>query len=501
MTTSQRDAGGSAVTASRPESPGGEPTQKERWRRTRLSAEWFGLVAALLVFGCGLVLLWGIWDGNPAAAPFTRVGGETSVETAVDASRFWGTPQVVVETSATAPWWIMLGAAQCAMVHDAPLLFTSQDPKRQRLVDQTIDAWNYPVPFIIQSKPDVTACLEMTTAADSAGINGLTTFAGPYPLVQLLKTGPEIPTTGKLAPVVVFAAALQPGFLPDVAVGMALGAHMATKSPVSLVVVPRYLQADPDLEIQLESQHQLISGGVVLGQNMTVPDDTLALLRQLLTARDGHGVLAQVQDNLGSVAPVVAALLTLIGLGVADRVGRELLKERTEPGPPGPPPVAGQPSVIGPPVVIQQSRVIQQSLIIWQPPVIRQPPQVRISIMANGRRSERNGQVATAAGGYWRAALAGGYWRTALGDTKKVTIVLRSGAKVTGIVTGWYPPDGEQGQDSADGLINAVLRLDQVTLTRAGSPAGSAEFEFVLVSVDDIELIAKVSPDQAGSKG
>jgi hypothetical protein len=74
------------VTASGPESSGGKSPPKGRWAWAKRPAEWAGFIAALLVFGCGLVLLWGIWDGNPVAAPFTRVGGETSVETAVDAS-------------------------------------------------------------------------------------------------------------------------------------------------------------------------------------------------------------------------------------------------------------------------------------------------------------------------------------------------------------------------------------------------------------------------------
>ena len=101
----------------------------------------------------GILLLWGVWDGNPVAAPFTRVGGQTNVETAVDASRFWLTsPQFVVETSATASPSIMLEAAQCAMVLDAPLLFTSQNPEREQLVEETISDWNKP-PLILIPNP------------------------------------------------------------------------------------------------------------------------------------------------------------------------------------------------------------------------------------------------------------------------------------------------------------------------------------------------------------
>jgi hypothetical protein len=85
-------------------------------------------LAGLLV---GFWLLWGVWRARPVAAAFTRVGGPTRVETAVEASRFWLTPpQRVVTTPADAGQGIMWGAARCAMFHDAPLLFTSPDPKR-----------------------------------------------------------------------------------------------------------------------------------------------------------------------------------------------------------------------------------------------------------------------------------------------------------------------------------------------------------------------------------
>ena len=75
------------------------------------------------------------------------------------------------------------------------------------------------------------------------------------------------------------------------------------------------------------------TGGVVLGQTPAVPEDTRALLRQLLTSRDRQGVLAQLQDNLGSVGSLIAALLALVGLGtaagIAGPIGIELL-ERNE---------------------------------------------------------------------------------------------------------------------------------------------------------------------------
>ena len=103
--------------------------------------KWAAVAVALGVFAVGILLLWGVWDGAPVAAAFTRVGGATRVETALEASRFWLTPPRYVVKTRTDSSQIMLGAAQCAIVHDAPLLFTSRDLKRKRRVNAIINDW------------------------------------------------------------------------------------------------------------------------------------------------------------------------------------------------------------------------------------------------------------------------------------------------------------------------------------------------------------------------
>ena len=286
-----------------------------------LFLKWATVAAALGVCAVGIMLLWGVWEGSPVAAAFTRVGGATRVETALEASRFWLTPpQAVVETQ-TDSSQLMLAAAHCAMAWDAPLLFTSSDRKRQLRVKARINDWRK----IEMSKDLVpTAVITITRrhkacravkSGDPAGVAGLSTLKVPNPLIRLR----HVRVLQTLAPVVVFAAAIEPGHLPDVSIGLALAAHLAraNQEKVSLVVVPHYLESDPGLENKLQSQHELVTGGVVLGQTPTVPEDTRALLRQLLTARDHHGVLGQLQDNLGSLGPLIAALLALVGLGAA----------------------------------------------------------------------------------------------------------------------------------------------------------------------------------------
>ena len=358
----------------------GQPPGEHRPTLAKRLGNWVVFLAALAALVVGVWLLWDVWRGKPVAAAFTRVGGATRVETAVDASRFWLTPpQRVVMTPAGASQQIMLGAARCAMVDDAPLLFTSSNPTRQRLVNVTIDRWQQAAKDsarreVILNQRAVTRCLANANLADVNELPMLGVPNQPFqfsrvaallplvypacatqpPLVALpvrnglppvevspscarpprLLASPSrarppplvaLPDGGRLAPTVVFAVAKAPTDPPDVAIGLALAAHMAmTQRQVSLLVVPRYLEADPKLEDQLLQQRQVVEGGIVLGSANVLPSDTRDLLRQLLTSTDQQGVLGEIRTNLGSVGPLIAALLALLGLGTAARKAPEI---------------------------------------------------------------------------------------------------------------------------------------------------------------------------------
>src|SRR5262245_52563456 len=94
------------------EASGSEP-RGHRWM------QWLGLVVALLAIPAGVLLLWDLANPPPVAAGFTRVGGVTRVETAVEAARFWRTPpeRVYMPQASAAPG-LMLRAARCAMADD-----------------------------------------------------------------------------------------------------------------------------------------------------------------------------------------------------------------------------------------------------------------------------------------------------------------------------------------------------------------------------------------------
>lgn len=443
------------------------------------------VVIALAVFILGIFLLWGVWDGPPVAAAFTRVGGATRVETALEASRFWRTPpQLVVETQADASQQIMLGAAQCAMAHDAPLLFTSPDPQRQQLVNATINDWrkvetthpelvtiqnqrdpwpaiettlpelttfqDLPEVITIQHPDDVSRCVPKGHLADIAGLSTLKVPKSPIPL-------PQVRPRHALASVVVFVAAIEPGDPPDVAVGLALAAHMARANPagVSLVVVPHYLESDPELEEKLQSQHKLVTGGIVLGQTPTVPEDTRVLLRQLISSRDQHGVLGQLQDDLGSAGSLIAALLVLVGLGAAARIAGPMRIEQLQ----------------------REERTGRVERVMdgkgeWK------------KMFENRRGSERETQVP-----YQQSD-----WIIALKGHREVTVWLRSGTRVTGVLEEQFPRDARDA--SVFRVNNAQASPEETDTTRV-----SRKTSF-LVPAQDIVLIElnNVEPAETNTK-
>ena len=285
----------------------------------------FGL-AVLVIAGFSL---WDAWKGPPVAAAFTRVGGPTRVETAIEASRFWlEPPAYVVKTPAHGSDAIRLGAAECAIRYDAPLLLTSPKPDRKRLVERTIATWRERMGALrvleIWDKQDVMRC---QTIGDRNYANGLSTLGVPD-----LKLNVRTVTAKDLAEVLVFAAAQSPHDQPDVAVGLALAAHITREDrPVSLVVVPRYLEADSELEKDLRERRVPVTGGIVLGQTGVVPDDTRALLRQVLQSTGRSRVLGPLQGALGSLEALLLALLALFGAGTAVQGAREFfVRQRNE---------------------------------------------------------------------------------------------------------------------------------------------------------------------------
>jgi hypothetical protein len=416
----------------------------------------FEFLIALAVLWIGLFLLLDALKGRPVAAAFSRVGGPTRVETALEASRFWRTPQRVVTTSANAPQETMLVAADCAMRLDAPLLFTSPDENRQQPVNRMIDAWRTSAgpgdpprfkPVEVPNGRDVTSCVHDGGPPHPLP-DGLSTLEVSNRQLDL----PGVEVREKLASVVVLAAAKAPREIPDVAVALALAAHMAREDgQVSLLVVPRFLEADPELKGQLRGRRELVAGGVVLGQTGVLPEDTRILLHQLLTSTDRPGILAELKTTLGSLTPLIAALLAFLGALMASKVGPDLAKATSNAAP-------------------DLERAISQ-----RASDLEQAISQRASDLTEGGRRIMERVITTQ-----RPR------RTGLRSGQEVTVWLRSGWRVIGKVS--------HGKDGADVPAVAFLQLSAAKLARDEYESEQTA-EMTLLPVEDIELIKLIKAE------
>jgi hypothetical protein len=441
----------------------GEKTERFPWlKKFRKAVIVLSAVAVVVLAFLSLL-------GRPQAAGFTRVGGATSVETAVDASRFWLTPpRHVVETWVGAKQPVMLWAAQCAVVLHAPLLFffTDNPKKPPALVKATIWQWEQMAkhsvtPRWISTKAAGRACVGKRKRADLEWLSTL-----PSPLIQLSR----VPQQDTLASTVVFAAPLAPWDPPDVAIGLALAAHMATpQHEVSLVVVPRYLEADPSLEQQLQRQSELVTGGIVLGQTPTLPQDTSILLRQSLSSPSRLDHLVNLSTPLG----LAVAIIGLLGIGAA-----------------------AAPAVIEPVLPLIQNKEKDDTRSTGPLPGFEETEK------EGGGKVSTNSDAATGQAEHGPHATENDDWvRSLLG--KEVTIRLLSGSTVTGIVerrqvtvvyserdqakrrSSFLPSRRTEDADLPGG---AVLRIkDAKVEPEGGGPQQVAEF--ALVPVGRIELI------------
>jgi hypothetical protein len=221
----------------------------------------------------------------------------------------------------------MVKAAECAMADNAPLLFDAKDGTQPPILEQLFDSWGKARTRKPAKGRHVRLKLPPCSGRPPPDLHTLTGNEEVLPTLMGVTPKPEL---GKF---VVFAASKDPsvprdfgstyegGDLPDVAVGLALAAHIARARPklggVSLVVVPEYLEADPALENDLRAQTGEVLGGIVLGGPGRISEDTRTLLRQILRPPAETGALAALQSSLGDTAGVIAAILALLVGGAA----------------------------------------------------------------------------------------------------------------------------------------------------------------------------------------
>ena len=200
------------------------------------------------------------------------------------------------------------------MRHDArrTRLFTSPTRERQRKVNALRRRWQRQ---LAEQKPPrrlvvtyVTTEYDCLPGRNPDGVRALTDNA------ELVPDVPSVTAHDELATVVVFAASKTPTSPADVTVGLVLAAHLATSFDrnVSMVVLPRYIGSDLRLDQQLRDQRDVVSRGIVVGREGSIPEETRVVLRQILRSQDQLGRGERLRATFSDLGGLLTALLALL---------------------------------------------------------------------------------------------------------------------------------------------------------------------------------------------
>ena len=485
-----------------------EKAEKAKKNR-RLSLKHVPLILAIVAVPFAVANVWSAAHPPAVAADFTRVGGATRVETAADAATFWLTPPAqYYEVSLRADTATVLRAANCALLHDDPMLFVPLTGKPPPADRELIANWmSTPLPHGRRSTPVPVRSSKFSCPGGSLPTRMHTWVNNEQALPggATIRVQFAINQETDLEPFVVFAASVSPSAsrlptspedrsetrdLPDVAVGLALAAHIARGSKgrdVSLVVIPPYLEANPGLEESLRGQSVAVDGGIVLGETDRIPDETVALLRQILRGSDWTTTFGAVQGVITAVGAVLAALAALaLGTVVATERGRRgvkklIVKVRDILNEPPPPDTGRTPD---PPAVLPQPPVGRDSYATPPGSSERPTPFIR------GRRKDPRVALYLNSGGVLTGFFEG---EETLGGVKVVKL---SGVEISRGMPWDQPDPGAQPGPQAD--VTLVPATEVALAVRYSGDAGPNDQK----PVEPTETMTQDSPTpQAGGPG
>lgn len=233
------------------------------------------------------------------ATDFTRVGGATRVETALESTRLWARPTTVVVVSTEAGAAMATSATSCAMRHDGPVVYLGGTAAQQqavveklRILDKALSPrhlqlalFGVELPATSDFHPLAGPCASGGDAEATRNVvvlsqqtQGTKTFARDIFVATQPSRSEKLPST------IVVAAAKSGGDAPDIPVAMAVAAHLThvgESQKIGLLIVPPYLEADPTLRLTLTKQ-PVVDRGLIIGGPLVVPDSLQANLRKLL---------------------------------------------------------------------------------------------------------------------------------------------------------------------------------------------------------------------------
>lgn len=311
---------------------------------------------------------------SPQTPSFSQLGGRDRVETAVEVSRLWPKKHIniVVAPDRTTgdhnlQAGLMLRAGVYAAQHDAPLLLIPTNgplPKAVKgLLKQREDACIYPFPNArfpqprlsqLQQRNTQNSCNKELVSPTTNSRVSVISVDGPS------REGwePELPKTEGLQisrdayfsscyfrwlfgwlpwdpprrilhclPERLVLATQDKPDLPDAAVAIALAAHLNRVSNLkkgsekaAVVMVPRYLEANRELEEKLRKRSRRVKEALVVGGSDVMTADLRSHLRGVVTARDPKNSWEAAQGTVGQASELALALAVIFSIAaVAER--------------------------------------------------------------------------------------------------------------------------------------------------------------------------------------
>ena len=288
-----------------------QPTAEAEGKEKRRQAAINGAIALVSIAITVGILIWIVLTPLPAQRPFTRIGGETRVQTAIEASRLW--PMSGKQAFVTVPrsetqeaYW---RAAECAVTHEfgpSPLIFESQNERQPPSVAQ---AALYLGGLPVSGLSCANSAGAITEQCEDSNWNVLEVSAS----ARSIRLPSWVPRCPELASTVIFAAAKSTRDAPDLAVALPLARQLSTTTRrVTVIITPPYLESDQQLRSFLGNSEQVVEDGIIIGGTTRIPQATESELTDLLARQEDAAWLQQVATALGPFGTLLIALLTLL---------------------------------------------------------------------------------------------------------------------------------------------------------------------------------------------
>jgi hypothetical protein len=317
-------------------------------RRQRITA-----IFALLVLIPILALLYLAFNPTEGPPSFTRIGGHSRIETAVEVSEFWpATTDTILVRPHRGGLKEILDAGLRAAADDSPLLLTPLTKRAPAAVQKTLSKRQKACVVLIGESSETTQMPRALQKRADSCKGQSTSLQGKPPPISMITFGTPSPLgdishsellkeydvrlmrqSGKecaLPETTIFATVQHDPDLPDVAVAIALASHLARNQDfghVGIIVLPRYLQIESDLQELVRECGSTVTEAFIIGGTDAVSGDLRDLLKVTVVPSNIEKQVAALKDTAAQVGQIVLAVALIFGILYGGKKGYNIVKE------------------------------------------------------------------------------------------------------------------------------------------------------------------------------